>query len=173
MKGTIIVCLRELVVTQFGEHQWDKSLQDADFSPDAMFLAIADIDDSHVVRLLEAVCKNVGVTPAQAADAFGDYWVNVYSQRLYPHYYRRHATARDFLLNMDQVHVDMTAQITNAKPPRFQYEWKDAQTLIIQYRSHRGLVDFVVGLVKGVGKHYKEALQVSKLGPDRVQVVFA
>jgi hypothetical protein len=173
MKGTIVVCLRELVVTQFGQQQWDKSLRDAGFGTDTMFLAIADIDDSQVVRLIEAVCKNLGISLAQAADAFGDYWVNVYSQRLYPHYYRRHTTARDFLLNMDNLHVDMTAQIPNAKPPRFQYEWKDAQTLIIQYRSHRGLVDFVVGLVKGVGKHYKEALKVSKVGPDRVQVVFA
>ena len=119
MKGTIIVCLRDLVITQFGKDQWDKSMLDAGFSPDAMVLAIADIDDSQVVRLLEALCENLGITLAQAADAFGDYWVNVYSQKLYSHYYRKHPTARDFLLGMDRVHVELTARIPNAKPPRF------------------------------------------------------
>jgi len=30
----------------------------------------------------------------------------------------------------------------------------------------------MVGLIKGVGKHYKEELKVRKLGADRVEVIF-
>ena len=43
----------------------------------------------------------------------------------------------------------------------------------MKYESKRGLIDFLVGLVKGVGKHYKENLLVSKVGNDTVKVVFA
>jgi hypothetical protein len=172
MKGTIVRCLKDLVVTQFGQDKWEKSLKDAGLDTFTMFWPMSDVDDAQVVKLFEAVCQNLNISFVQAADAFGDYWVNVYSQEMYPLYYERHATARDFLLDMDNVHVAMTRSMENARPPRFQYEWKDDKTLIMHYKSHRGLIDFVVGLARGVGKRYEEDIQVTKLGPDKVQIIF-
>ena len=173
MKGTIVRCLEELVVTQFGEDKWQKSLEDAGIKSSRIFLPFEDVEDSVVMKLVTAVCKNLNISLSQAADAFGDYWVNVYSQKLYPQYYAKHKTARDFLLDMDAVHVAMTKTIKDAKPPRFDYEWKSEDTLIMHYRSHRGLIDFAVGLVKGVGKFYNESLRVTKLGSDKIEIVFS
>jgi hypothetical protein len=173
MKGTIVKCLEDLVTTQFGKEKWDKSLNDIGLDTATVFWPGADIDDDQVLKLVGAVCGNLDISLAQAADAFGDYWVNVYSQRMYPLYYERNATARDFLLDMDAVHIEMTRSIQNAHPPRFEYEWENDKTLVMHYKSHRGLLDFVVGLVKGVGRRYEETLQVTKIEPDKVQVVFA
>ena len=173
MKGTIVKCLEELVVTQFGKDKWEQSLKDIGLSTSTIIWPMSDITDAQVMGLVEAVCKNLDITLVQAADAFGDYWVNVYSQKMYPLYYKRNATARDFLLDMDNVHVEMTRSMEKARPPRFDYEWKDDRTLIMHYKSHRSLVDFVVGLARGVGRYYKEDIQVTKLGPDKVQIVFA
>jgi hypothetical protein len=173
MKGTIVRCLEELVVTQFGKDRWEQCLRDVGLRASTVIFPLSDIPDAQVVELTQAVCKNLDITFAQAADAFGDYWVNVYCQKMYPMYFERKATARDFLLDMDNVHVQMTRAMEQARPPRFDYEWKDDKTLIMHYRSHRNLVDFVVGLAKGVGKYYKEDLWVTKLGPDNVQIVFA
>jgi len=69
-------------------------------------------------------------------------------------------------------HEASTRSIPDARPPQFDYEWKDGRTLIMHYKSHRGLIDFLVGLVRGVGKHFKEDLQVTKLSADKVQIVF-
>jgi hypothetical protein len=173
MKGTIAKCLEELVVTQFGRDKWEQSLKDVGLSPSTVFWPMSDIDDAQVMGLVEAVCKNLSITLVQAADAFGAYWVNVYSQRMYPLYYERNATARDFLLDMDNVHMQATRTMEKARPPRFDYEWKDDRSLIMHYKSERGLIDFVVGLARGVGKYYGENIEVSKLGPDKVQIVFA
>lgn len=173
MKGTIVKCLEELVIDQFGRERWEQILEGAGLSASTIVWPLADFDDSQVLDLVGALCESLHMSLSQAADAFGDYWVNVYSQKMYPLYYANHSTARDFLLAMDDVHVEMTRRMENARPPRFHYEWEDDRTLIIHYQSHRGLLDFVVGLVKGVGKHYGEALKVSKLEPDRVRVVFA
>ena len=41
------------------------------------------------------------------------------------------------------------------------------------YKSERGLLDIFIGLIKGVGKLYKEKLIVSKIGTDKVQVQFS
>ncbi len=172
MKGTIIKCLEELVITQFGQDKWKKSLEDAGLDTFTVFWPMSDFDDAVVLELVGAVCDNLNISLAQAADAFGDYWINVYAQKMYSLYFTTSATARDFLLNMDNVHVQMTRTIENARPPHFRCEWQDDKTLIMHYQSHRGLVDFVVGLARGVGRYYKEDLQVARLGPDKVRIVF-
>jgi hypothetical protein len=43
----------------------------------------------------------------------------------------------------------------------------------MKYKSGRGLMDFAIGLIKGVGKYYHEDLQVSRQGQDSVRIVFA
>ena len=81
-------------------------------------------------------------------------------------------TAKDFLLKMDKAHFDSTKMLEGARPPRFDYEWVGPKTLIMHYKSQRGLIDIMVGLIKGVGKYFKENLQVRKLDDKRVEIVF-
>lgn len=172
MKGTIVNCLQELIVNKFGKENWRKSLEDAGISADTTFLMTSDIDDSMIMAVIGAVCKNLGISIEQAADAFGDYWVNVYAQKFY-HSFFGPKTAKEFLMNMDFVHVAMTNKLKNSRPPRFTFEMENEKTLIMHYKSERGLIDFVVGLAKGVGKYYKENLNVSKIGTDNVRIIFA
>ena len=173
MKGSIVQCIGELVVSNFGKEKWEQSLEAAGLNKATMILPISDVDDAVVAKVVQALCNNLGLSLHQVADAFGDYWVNVYSQKLYGHFYKTNKTARDLLLDVDAIHLKMTQTMKNAKPPRFEYEWMDDKTLIIHYRSHRGLIDFVAGLAKGVGKYYHEQLSVKVLDPERVEVKFA
>jgi len=73
---------------------------------------------------------------------------------------------------MDNLHVIMTKTIKNANPPRFDFNWKDDKTLIMNYKSKRNLIDMLVGLARGVGKFYKENIKVTKIANDKIQVVF-
>ncbi len=124
------------------------------------------------MKIISACMEVLNLSLTQLADAFGDYWINVYTQRLYWVYYKESKNAKDFLLKMDNIHVKLTKDIPNAHPPRFEYEWKDDHTLIIHYRSKRKLIDLVVGIAKAVGKYYKEDLQVKKLSEDKVEIKF-
>ncbi|HPM41617.1 MAG TPA: heme NO-binding domain-containing protein, partial [bacterium] len=71
----------------------------------------------------------------------------------------------------DRVHDEITRSVKNARPPHFEFEWKDPRTLIIVYKSKRGMIDFAVGLLRGVGRFYKEDIRVKKLPDDRIEVV--
>ena len=173
MKGAIVQCLGDLVKNSFGNDKWEDSLDKAGMSRKSFFMPLQNIEDDKVLKLIESLCKVLNITPAQAADAFGDYWVNVYAPKIYGTYYKGPRSAREFLKKMDEVHANVTTNIPNAHPPRFEYEWKDDKTLIMKYKSSRGLIDILVGLIKGVGKYFKEDLKVTKLGSDRVQVVFS
>ncbi|MBN2406115.1 MAG: heme NO-binding domain-containing protein [Elusimicrobia bacterium] len=172
MKGVIVIALKELVVEKFGQDRWEAILKGAGIDQEPMLTAISDVDDMTVMNVVKSLCEVLNVTLQQAADVFGDYWVNVYGKKMYEVYYARAKNAKEFLKNMDSVHVISTKSMPNAKPPRFKYEDKDDKTMIMHYSSHRGMIDFMVGLIKGVGKYYGEKLKVNKLDESKVEIIF-
>ena len=172
MKGVIAMCLKDLVVNKFGAAKWDECLKNLGEAQDIPILASSDMHDEVVMKMIQETCKTLGISLQQAADAFGEYWVCNFSQKIYGAFYRKYRGAKEFLLAMDKVHVDMTTMLKDSNPPRFDYEWKDNRTLIMKYKSKRNLIDFAVGLVKGVGKYYKEDIKVTKLSDDKIQIVF-
>jgi len=171
MKGTILVCLKELVEKKFGKPVWEKALAAAGV-PGQIFLAPADVPDATVMTILGELSKATKA-PAQALlDAFGDYWANEYATRVYASYYRQHDTAMDFLLGMDALHQSMTKTIPNAHPPRFTYERKGDKSFVMTYQSPRKLGAMVPGLVRGVARRYGTRCSIRDLGGDRFEVTF-
>jgi hypothetical protein len=160
------------VVEKFGRKEWVEALGKSRMDSGPKILPISDVDDESVLNIINSLCEILNISLTQLTDMFGEYWVNVYSQRMYSAYYKGAKTAKDFILKMDSVHVAMTKGTPGAQPPRFEYEWKDDKTLIMKYISHRNLIDLMVGLIKGVGRFYKSDLKVTKLGSDEVEIIF-
>ena len=172
MKGVIVNCLEEFVSRRLGKKFWQNALEDAGLKPMTMFLVFDNIDEAVVMKLAASVMKQVNLSLPQLADLFGEYWVMEYSQKMYGQHYAKHTTAKSFLLDMDNLHIAMTKNMANARPPRFTFRWKDEHSLIMKYISSRNMIEFAVGRVKGIGKFYHETLEVRQLGADQIQVIF-
>jgi hypothetical protein len=174
MKATITNCLAELVETKFGKDKWEAILKDAGLQAHAGVFRIppSDVPDDQAYKLIASTCKVLAITPQQAADAFGSYWCCTYAPRIYAPIVKRFKNAREMIVGMDSVHVTMTETIPNARPPRFNYKWERDNTLIVDYKSSRNIIDIYIGLVKGVGEYYKEKLVVTKLSAKQVKIVF-
>ncbi len=173
MKGVIVNCLRELVTKQFGKDKWEAALEKSNVDKEASFLATQDIDDGTVLKVIGAVCTVLNISLPQAADAFGEYWMCSYAPNIYKGYFLGVSSAKEFLLKMNEIHRITTEKMANAKPPQFEYSWENDKTLIMKYKSQRHLMEFVIGLVRGVGKHFREKLDVSRMGSDSVRIVFS
>lgn len=172
MKAVIAICAKDLIVTKFGEDKWQEILKGAGIEKEPMMMPISDIDDNTVMAIIGSIGKTLNLSMTQVADAFGDYWVNEYAPKLYSSYYQGVNNAKEFLLKMDSVHEMTTKKMKDARPPRFEYQWKNDKTLVMKYISQRGLIDIFIGLVKGVGKYYKEDLRVSKVNEVTVEIIF-
>jgi hypothetical protein len=172
MKGVIAMCLKEMIEEKFGKDRWKAVMREAGIPPETMFLATQDIPDDAIFKALGATCCQLKITSVEAADAFGDYWINTYAPKVYPAFFRTNKTAKDLILDMGRIHDIITKSIPNAHPPRFTYEWSNPKTLVIHYSSKRGMVDLAVGLLKGVGHYYRENISVRKLAADRIEVTF-
>jgi len=172
MKGVIAICLKEVIVLKFGTTKWNEIMTASGLNPNMALLASVDLDDAVVVNVVKNTCKTLNLTMEQVADYFGDHWMNSYAAKIYKPYYGTNSNAKDFIIKLSEIHRSVTNNIPNAKPPKFEYDWKDENTLILTYISPRGLIDFVVGLAKGVGKYYHQKLSVRKISTTKVEIIF-
>jgi hypothetical protein len=170
MKGTIVKCLEELVKTKFGEDKWKAILTKAGMDPKAVFMVTAVVPDADVLKLVGATSEVLGISAQAAMDAFGEHWATVYAPKMYSVYFEKAKSAREFLLNMDKVHVAIT-KTAGATPPHFKYEEPSPKELVMHYSSPRGLVALMPGLIHGVAKFYKEKVTVKANG-DTLHISF-
>jgi hypothetical protein len=175
MKGTITKCLAELVENEFGREKWDAIVADAKVDAKTvplLTLPASDVDDATAGRLIESTCRVLGVSLQEAADAFGEYWCCTYAPRVYAVTVGKFRDARHWLLELDDVHVRVTATMKDARPPRFDYHWVDEDTLEVTYKSHRKLLPIYMGLARGVAAYFGERLNVQQVATDRVRIEF-
>jgi len=122
MKGVVLIALKEMVQKNFGGDRLEEALRKAGINKEFSVLPTSDIDDQVFLKILNSVCEVLNLSLTQAAEAFGDYWINVYTQKVYGLFYKGAKTAKEFLLKMDSVHVTTTKSMPDAHPPRFEYE---------------------------------------------------
>ncbi|MCD4796510.1 MAG: heme NO-binding domain-containing protein [Candidatus Cloacimonetes bacterium] len=172
MKGIIAICLKNMIKDNYSIEKWNEILELSDIDPYIIINAVQDFDDDIILKMVDSTCKVLNISLEQAADAFGEYWMKTFAPKIYEVYFREVESAKDFILKMNKVHSSVTSNIPNAKPPKFKYEWKDDRTLVIEYISHRNLIDIMIGLIRGVGKYFDEELKVRKLSDTKAEVVF-
>ncbi len=172
MKGVIVNCIEEVLEKKYNKQKLEKIKEKAGVKSGTIFLAGQNVEDKIVMELIQAACSELSLSLQDFGILFGDYWVNHFSQRIYSQYYNSHKTAKDFLLQMNDLHKTITNNMPGATPPQFQYEHISEKKIGITYKSHRNLIDLFIGLIYGVGNYYKEKLKVEKLTDSYVTVEF-
>ncbi len=172
MKGTIVKCMEELVTKKFGEVKWKEALENAGMPATRYFGVTDDVSDAEVMAIMKGIATAGSLSMDQVMEAFGEYWSCVYAPDMYGIYFAKAKSTRELLLNLDQIHVAMTKSMKSAQPPRFTYEWKGDKVLIMKYESKRGLVALMPGLVRWLGKYYKDNPKVN-VTSNMVEVQFS
>ncbi|MGY6561034.1 MAG: heme NO-binding domain-containing protein [Luteibaculaceae bacterium] len=171
MKGTIHKCVEKLVIEKFGIDKWEECLESVGLDEDHVFMMNDDVDEAKTMELLTKAPAILGISLPQLFDAFGEYWSCVYAPKVYPAYYEGVNNSKEFLLKLDRIHVEITQNVPNARPPRFTYSWSNENTLLMEYTSGRGLVDLFISLAHGMGKYFNETLGITK-DNNKVTIVF-
>jgi hypothetical protein len=177
MKAQLFLCLTELITKKFGKEKLDMILAASGLADSKMYMRHFngfDFSDEKFVEMVTNLCSILNITKEQAAEEFGQYWVCEYAPRIYPDYYENIKNAGDFLTKLDSIHVDVMANspsnIEAAHPPRFDIKYVDENTLHIHYKSKRRMIDFYIGLVKGVGKYFNTPMEIEKISEEEINV---
>ena len=113
----------------------------------AMFGKLSEISDTAIPDLLIAFGK----------------WLFAALATAYPQYVDQANNAFDMLSQIhDHIHVEVLKLYPDAELPEFEHKFTDDNTMLLTYKSVRGLGDLAYGLILACIERYGERMEVSQ-----------
>lgn len=167
--GLVNKAIRDLICTAHGEQVWLEIVASAGLELDS-FVSMDTYEDQISYALVGAASERLGLEPAQVLEAFGEYWTKFTVREGYGDLIERSGeSVEEFLDNLDNMHARVELSFPELRPPSFRLERLPEGELVLHYMSTReGLAPMVVGLLRGLGEHFDEQVEVEHLS-ERAQ----
>jgi len=173
MHGSLIVCLKEMIINKFDESFWTETLEHAKMDPGFHLVSNKEIIDETGLKLIKSAVKRLNMDERRFGEMFGNYWINQYARKNYFAFFDACKGVKEFLEHLNALHKKITSNLTHPNPPSFTIKWENPLSAIIEYNSSRGLIHFAVGLLKALGVYYKEEISVYRIGNNQIKVFLA
>ena len=163
MKGVINKGIQEMVEAKYGVEAWEK-VKSLAGCEEPFFAISLDYPDKMTLALVKAASEATELPMETVMIEYGKFIVANTLKKIYPTYFALAGSSpREFLLNMGRIHEEATKSISNAVPPKFDYEELPDSRLLMHYTSKRGLCAVLRGLILGVGLLFNQGLQVREI----------
>lgn len=162
MYGIVNNAIESLVITNFGEENWQTVLERSNIGID-YFLNSQPYDDAITFALAEAVSEVNNMPLPDVFRAFGEWWIVKTGQEKYGHLMEAGGNnLKEFLVNLPAFHNQIMLIYPQLTPPEFKVSEVEENSLHLHYYSKRqGLKEFVYGLISGLGKMYKVPVEIT------------
>ncbi|MGB8452311.1 MAG: heme NO-binding domain-containing protein [Anaerocolumna sp.] len=158
MKGTVVSSWVESCRKLFGETVVNNALRTYGLSNDHIFTPLEDVEDRIAQGIVDHIGNASGKSHRDIWFTMGEENVKTFSKN-YPGFFR-HESAYQFLKSMNDVHVIVMKRFRGAVPPALDVVPVSSHDIIFTYRSKRGMVDYLTGLISGVAKYFKEDIKI-------------
>jgi methyl-accepting chemotaxis protein len=158
MKGTVVSSWVESSRKLFGDAIVNSALQSYGLSGDHIFTPLEDVEDRIAQGIIDYIGNASGKSHKEIWSTMGEENIKTFSKN-YPGFFR-HESAYQFLKSMNDVHIIVMKRFKGAVPPVLDVEPISSHDIIFTYRSKRGMIDYLTGLVSGVSKYFKEDIKV-------------
>ncbi len=178
MYGMVNEGIRSFIVKNYGEGKWREIAKLANLK-DEDFILLQIYSDKLTYDLVGAICQVLEITPSQALEAYGRYWISFAAGAGYENLLLMFGSDfRSCLHNLNHMHEHMGAYMSGIVAPAFHVVEESASEIKVDYFSKReGLAPFVLGLLHGLLDRYQEKGIVDYLGPfgegHRFKISFA
>jgi hypothetical protein len=164
MYGMVNKAVEDLVCSQFGEDAWEQIKAKAGVDVD-VFVSNEGYPDTMTYRLVVAASEVLNLPADQILNAFGEWWILKTAREGYGEMMEAGGkTLPEFLINLPNFHTRVTMVYPKLDPPKFEVTDLTERSLRLHYHTHRpGLSQFVVGLLKGLGKMFHTEATVTVL----------
>lgn len=164
MYGLVNKAVEDLVCTRFGAETWAKIQAKADVGVEG-FVSMDPYPDAVTYKLVIAASEVLGESVPALLEAFGEFWILYTAREGYGELVTMFGSSmREFLGNLDNMHTRLGMSFPQLRPPSFVARDLDDGTIELEYHSTReALAPMVVGLLKGLGKSFGEAVEVEHM----------
>ena len=161
MKGTVVNVWLNTLKKLYGEETRNNILVKQGWDPNRLITPLEEIDDKKILSFVEAFASHQGMTKEAMWKKIGENNIESF-YNWFPSYFDT-SSALSFMNMMDRIHLHLTKIIPGAKPPRLIMEEIDDKNYHLTYQSKRGLQDYLMGLLIGVGQHFGEKIEATVL----------
>lgn len=161
MYGLVNKAVEDLVCSRYGEETWAQIQERAQVDVIG-FVSMESYPDEVTYKLVGAASEVLGAPVAALLEAFGEHWILYTAREGYGELISMFgASLREFLGNLDNMHTRVGLSFPQLRPPSFVVRDVAPDVVELEYHSTReGLAPMVVGLLKGLGKSFDQAVVV-------------
>jgi len=162
MKGIVFTEFLEMVEDSFGFELADHIIEACDLPSGGSYTSVGVYDHQEMGQLVAALSQQTGYTHSQLLHAFGKYLFQRFTQG-YQTFFHGVPDAFGLLSGIENhIHVEVRKLYPDAELPSFEVARPDAKTMILHYRSERGLADLAEGLIEGCIAHYAQPISLRR-----------
>lgn len=170
MKGSIVQTWFNSLQEIYGEEPVFWAMEQVGWDKNRVITPLDDVDETIVRNFMERLSQKLNIPEGNIWREIGRKNIETFS-KWFPSYFERHSL-KGFLMMMDEVHLQLTRMIKGAKPPRLIATELKPDVITIEYRSHRGMYDYFLGLLEGSSKFFGEKLEILEREEDKEDDIY-
>lgn len=156
MKGTVVSSWIESSRKLFGDSIVNNALAQFNLTNDHIFSPLEDVEDRVAEGVIDHIGNSLGKSHKEIWNTMGEENIKTFSKN-YPGFFR-HESAYQFLKSMNDVHIIVMKRFKGAKPPILDVTPISSNEIYFTYRSKRGMIDYLEGLIHGAAKYFNEEI---------------
>lgn len=174
MKGTVVGAWIKTLGKLYGPEIVQAKMEMAGINRNKAISPLDDIEDAKVYCLMDEISKEVAVEKNKLWQTIGEDNIQAFYES-YSGFFRK-SNMFQFLASMNDVHQVVRKRIAGSNPPVLDMEIVGTNEAQMVYRSKRGLHSYLLGLIEGTRKHFKEDVRVEEVsrkdGEMRIRMIF-
>jgi hypothetical protein len=165
MKGIVFTEFLELVENEFGLEVVQQIIDECELDTDGVYTSVGTYSHKDMFKMVGKLSEIKGIPVPALLTVFGEYFFTTLKDK-YPVFVEK-PNLFSFLNSIDQyIHPEVLKLYPDAELPRFDAEIKSDNEMMLNYMSSRKMSDLAIGLIKGAANHFKENVDVIKIGEE-------
>lgn len=175
MKGVVFTEFLEMVGARFSEAMVETLIAGSDLPSGGAYTSIGTYEHQELVTLVVGLSERTQLPVPALIHAFGRHLLQRFIVG-FPQFFSSASDAFTFLDRVEgYVHIEVRKLYPDAELPSFECTRPDPDTMLMLYRSRRGLADLASGLIEACAEHYGEQIAIEvedRSGGARTEVCF-
>lgn len=162
MKGMVFTELVELAESRFGLEVVDSMLDPQGLASGGVYVATGSYACDEIVVLLNRLSASTSLPVPELLRCYGEHLFDRL-RSMFPTFFETPRDAFEFIATVnDVVHGEVRKLYPDAELPEFTCDRVEDRTLLLLYRSPRGLADLAEGLITGCFRSYGEDIAITR-----------
>jgi len=159
--GIIFSEFRNYVEATHGKGTWDVLLTKANLA-NRVYMPVGEYPDTEMIGLVVTTSTTTRLPVAELLEDFGMF-LSPALMKTFGHLLQPQWRTIDVIEHTEAtVHAVIRVKNTGAKPPELQTLRRSKDEILLVYSSPRKMCSLAIGIVKGLGKHFREDIVASE-----------